>query len=177
MSNRVSGYANAILDLAEAEGELERVETEFLAIGHAFEKSGDLRSVLTDPALSSEKKRAIIDDLIGDRATNLTVALVDFIVGVGRASEIPAIATSFIERAVASRSKALAEVRSAIALDDATVERLAAALSKATGQQVEVKVIVDESVIGGIVARVGDVVIDGSVANSIDELRHTVLSR
>ncbi|MGH8950795.1 MAG: ATP synthase F1 subunit delta [Acidimicrobiia bacterium] len=177
MNERVSGYASAILDLAKAEGELERVESEFLAIGQAFEKSEDLRAALTDPALPADKKRAIIDDLIGGRATNLTVALVDFIVGTGRAGDIPAIASAFVERAVESRSKALAEVRSAVPLDDPTVERLAAALSKATGRQVEVKVIVDESVIGGLVARVGDVVIDGSLANSLNELRHTVLSR
>jgi F-type H+-transporting ATPase subunit delta len=177
MNERTSGYADAILDLATAEGELERVEAEFLTIGQAFEKSDDLRAALTDPALPAEKKHAIIDDLIGGRATNLTVALVDLIVGTGRAGDIPAIASAFVERAVESRSRALAEVRSAIPLDDPTVERLAAALSKATGRQVEVKVIVDESVIGGLVARVGDVVIDGSLANSLNELRHTVLSR
>lgn len=177
MSDRVSGYAGAILDLAEAEGELEVVESEFLAISQALEKSADLRSALTDPQLPLEKKRAVIDELIGGRASNLTVGLVQFIVGVGRASELPSIAASFLEQAVESRSRALAEVRSAVPLDDATVERLAAALGKATGRKVEVKVIVDESVIGGIVARVGDVVIDGSVANSLEELRQTVLSR
>ena len=51
------------------------------------------------------------------------------------------------------------------------------ALGKATGKKVEVKVVVDESVIGGIVARVGDVVIDGTVSNAITELRQAVLSR
>lgn len=177
MSDRVSGYASAILDLAEAEGELERVETEFLAIGQAFDKSEDLRSALTDPQLPMEKKRAVIDELIGGRASNLTVGLVQFIVGVGRASELASIASAFLEQAVESRSRALAEVRSAVPLDDATVERLAIALGKATGRKVEVKVIVDESVIGGIVATIGDVVIDGSVANSLEELRQTVLSR
>ena len=177
MSDRVSGYASAILDLAEAEGELERVETEFLAIGQAFDKSEDLRSALTDPQLPMEKKRAVIDELIGGRASNLTVGLVQFIVGVGRASELVSIASAFLEQAVESRSRALAEVRSAVPLDDATVERLAVALGKATGRKVEVKVIVDESVIGGIVATIGDVVIDGSVANSLEELRQTVLSR
>lgn len=177
MNDRVSGYAAAILDLAEAEGELERVESEFMAIGQAFEKSDDLRAALTDLQLPVEKKRAVIDDLLGGRASNLTVGLIQFIVGQGRAADLPSIASSFVQQAVASRSRALAEVRSAIPLDQATVERLAAALGKATGQQVEVKVIVDESVIGGIVARVGDVVIDGSLAHSLDELRHTVLSR
>ncbi|MGH8947413.1 MAG: ATP synthase F1 subunit delta, partial [Acidimicrobiia bacterium] len=109
--------------------------------------------------------------------STLTVGLVQFIVAQGRTSDIPEIARSFVEKAVESRSKALAEVRSAVPLDEATVERLAAALGKATGKKVEVKVVVDESVIGGIVARVGDVVIDGTVSNAITELRQAVLSR
>ena len=177
MDDRISGYASAILDLADAEGELSRVETEFLALGQAFEKSAELRATLTDPNLPLDKKSAIIDDLIGGRASSLTVGLVQFIVGLGRSSEIPDIARSFVEKAVESRSMALAEVRSAVPLDDATIERLAAALGKATGKKVEVKVVVDESVIGGIVARVGDVVIDGTIANAIGDLRQAVLSR
>ena len=177
MEDRISGYATAILNLAEAEGELSRVETEFLALGQAVEKSADLRSTLTDPNLPLDRKRAVIDDLIGSRASSLTVGLVQFIVGLGRSSEIPEIARSFVEKAVESRSMALAEVRSAVPLDDATIERLAVALGKATGKKVEVKVVVDESVIGGIVARVGDVVIDGTVSNAITELRQAVLSR
>jgi F-type H+-transporting ATPase subunit delta len=177
VDGRISGYATAILDLAEAEGELGRVETEFLALGQAVEKSAELRSTLTDPNLPLDKKSAIIDDLIGGRASSLTVGLVQFIVSQGRSSDIPEIAKSVVEKAVESRSKALAEVRSAVPLDDATIERLAAALGKATGKKVEVKVVVDESVIGGIVARVGDVVIDGTVSNAITELRQAVLSR
>jgi F-type H+-transporting ATPase subunit delta len=177
MDDRISGYASAILDLAEAEGELSRVETEFLALGQAFEKSAELRSTLTDPNLPLDKKSAIIDDLMGGRASSLTVGLVQFIVSQGRSSDIPEIAESFVEKAVESRSKALAEVRSAVPLDGATIERLAAALGKATGKKVEVKVVIDESVIGGIVARVGDVVIDGTIANAIGDLRQAVLSR
>jgi F-type H+-transporting ATPase subunit delta len=177
VDDRISGYASAILDLAKAEGQLERVESEFLAIGQAVETSADLRSTLTDPQLPIDKKQAIIDDLIGGRASSLTVGLVQFIVGQGRSSEIPSIANSFVEKAVESRDRAVAEVRSAVPLDDTTIDRLAAALGKATGKRVEVKVIVDDSVMGGIVARVGDVVIDGTVANAIGELRQAVLSR
>jgi F-type H+-transporting ATPase subunit delta len=177
MDDRISGYASAILDLAVAEGEVERVETEFLALGQALEKSADLRSTLADPQLPVERKHAIIDELIGGRASQLTVGLVQFIVGQGRSSDIPSVARAFVEKAVASRDRAVAEVRSAVPLDDATIGRLATALGKATGKRVEVKVVVDESILGGIVARVGDVVIDGSVANALGGLRQAVLSR
>jgi len=177
MDERIDGYAGAILDLARAEGELERVESEFMAVGQSLEKSEELRSTLADPELPVDRKQAIIDELIGARASALTVGLVQLIVGQGRSSEIPSIAKAFVEKAVESRDKAVAEVRSAVALDDATVARLATSLGKATGKRVEVKVIVDESVVGGIVARVGDVVIDGTLAHAMGELRQSVLNR
>jgi F-type H+-transporting ATPase subunit delta len=177
MDDRITGYANAVLELARAEGQLEKVETEFLAVGQAMGGSAELRSTLTDPQLPVDKKQGIIDDLIDGRASSLTVGLVQFIVSQGRASEIPAIAKAFVEAAVATRSKAVAEVRSAVPLDDATVERLATALGRATGKSVEVKVIVDPSVLGGIVARVGDQVIDGSLAHRVESLRQAVQSR
>jgi F-type H+-transporting ATPase subunit delta len=65
----------------------------------------------------------------------------------------------------------VAEVRSAIDLSEDQRRRLADALGAATGKQVEVRVIVDPSVIGGIVAQVGDTVIDGSVRSRLDQLK------
>lgn len=177
MDDRTAGYAAAVLELARAESQLERIEEELLAVGQAFDRSAELRSTLTDPTIPVDKKQAVIDELIGGRASGLTVGLIQLIVGQGRASELPAIAKAFVERAVASRSRALAEVRSAVPLDEETVQRLTAALGKATGKQVEVKVIVDPAVVGGIVARVGDTVIDGSVAHRVRELRQAVTGR
>lgn len=172
--DRITGYANGVFELAKAEGQLERVERELFAIAQSVEGSSELRSALTDPQLPLDKKREVLDDLIEGRASSLTVGLVQLIVGQGHASELPAIAQSFVETAAASRDKAVAEIRSAVPLDDATVERLAAALGRATGKSVEPKVIVDPSVIGGLVARVGDTVIDGSLARRVESLRQAV---
>ena len=174
VDERISGYAEGIFALANAEGQLERVESELAAIARAVEQSSDLRSTLTEPQLPLDKKHEIIDDLIGSRASALTVGLVQFLVGQGRVPELPAIATSLVETAAASRDKAVAEVRSAVPLDEATVEKLAAALGKATGKSLEVKVVVDPSVIGGLVARVGDMVIDGSLARRFDSVRQAI---
>jgi F-type H+-transporting ATPase subunit delta len=65
----------------------------------------------------------------------------------------------------------VAEVRAPLDLDADQVDRLSAALSKATGKRVQIKVIVDPSVIGGVVTKVGDTVLDGSVQNRFTELR------
>ncbi len=177
MDDRIVAYANGILELARAEGEADRVENELFEIAQALDKSPELRSSLTDPQLPIERKQAVIADLLGGRASATTVGIVQFIVGQGRVSELPEVARALVEKAAEARSKALAEVRSAVPLDDNTIERLTKALSKATGKTVEVKVIVDESVIGGIVARVGDTVIDGSIARRVDSLRQALNTR
>lgn len=172
--DRIAGYAQGIFEIARGEGVLEKVEDELLTISRAFETSPELRSSLTDPQLPLEKRQSIVDELIGTRATSLTVGLVQFLVGQNRASELPAIAKAVAGAAATSRDKALAEVRSAVPLDDATVQRLSAALTRATGSDVEVRVVVDPSVVGGIVATVGDTVIDGSLAKRFDSVRQAV---
>jgi len=176
VDDRIVGYASGIFELAKAEDELERVENELFAVAQALDGSADLRSALTDPQLPLERKQAIVDGLLQGRASSLTVGLVQLVLGQGRSSDLPGIARALIEKAAESRDRAVAEVRSAVALDDDTIERLAAALGRATGKNVEVKVIVDETVIGGIVARVGDTVIDGSIEKRVKSLRQAVQS-
>lgn len=174
---RIRGYARGIFEMAKGEGSLERVESELLTVARAVESSDELRSTLTDPQLTQERKQAILDELIGGRASSLTVSAVQMIVTQGRASDLPEIAMGVASVAAESRNKAVAEVRSAVALDDETIGRLTASLARATGKEVEIKAVVDPSVIGGIVARVGDTVIDGSVSRRFDEARQAVKSR
>lgn len=177
MEDRITGYARGLLAFAEAEGSVDEVESELFSIAQSIEASGELRSALTDPQLPEAKKASILEELLADKASSLTVDLVQLIVSQGRASELPAIARALVENAASTRNKAVAEIRSAVPLDQETIDRLATALGKATGKQLEVKVIVDESIVGGIVARVGDTVIDGSVASRVNSLRHAVQSR
>lgn len=174
MTDRINGYARGIFEMASGEGSLDKVEGELLTLSRALETSPELRSNLTDPQLPLDKKQGIVDELIGGRASSLTVGLVQLLIGQNRASDLPAIASAVAAAAASSRDKAVAEVRSAIALDDATVARLTQSLGRATGKNVEVKVIVDPSVIGGIVATVGDTVIDGSIAKRVASIRQAV---
>lgn len=176
MSDRISGYAAGIFELARADDQLERVEGELYELGRQIEGSPELRSTLTDPQLPLERKRGVLSDLLQGRASSLTLGLVDFLLGRGMGSELGEIASALAEKAAASRNRRVAEIRSAIPLDDATIERLTQALSRATGATLEVKSIVDPSVVGGVIARVGDVVIDGSVAHKLESLRQALQS-
>jgi F-type H+-transporting ATPase subunit delta len=174
MSDRVDAYANAIHEVARTEGSLDEVVDELFRFARTMQANDELRAVLTDAAIPVQRRIGVVQDLLGERASPITANLVMFVVGAGRARELPVIVDRVVERAAAEKQRVVAEVRSAIPLDDQQVQRLADALSSATGNAVEVRVIVDPSIIGGIVAEIGDTVIDGSVRSRLDRLREQI---
>ena len=170
----MDGYATAILEVARAEGVLSEIEDELFRFARVLEGSDELRSTLTDPSLPPERRQGIVEDLLGGKTEKLTTALVSFVVGAGRAKDLPAIIDRLVKRAAADRQHVVAEVRSAVELDESQRERVAEALSANLGKEVEVKVVVDPSVLGGISARVDDTVIDGTVRRRLDQLRESL---
>jgi F-type H+-transporting ATPase subunit delta len=173
-SDRVESYARAFLEIARAEGRLSEVEDELFRFARVFASSDELRLALTDPQLPAVRKVAVLEDLLGHKALATSEALALLVVVAGRAAELEAVVDRFVELAVAERDREVAEVRSAVPLTDADVERLREALSRATKKNVEVKVVVDPEVLGGIVTRMGDLVIDGSVRHRLDQLREQI---
>jgi F-type H+-transporting ATPase subunit delta len=170
----VDGYATAIFEVARAEGVLDEVEDQLFRFARVLDSSDELRTTITDAALPPERRQGIVEDLLGNRALPITTTLVAFVVGAGRARELPAIIDLVVERAAAARRQVVAEVRSSIPLDDDQRRRLAHALSSNLGKQVEVKVVVDPTVLGGLSAKVGDTVIDGTVRHRLELLRESL---
>ncbi len=175
MSERVDAYAVALFEVARAEGALETVEDELFRIARTFEANEELRSTLTDPSIPVDRRLSIVDDLLGGgRASPVTTALVSFVVAAGRSRDLPAIIDKLVERAANERQEVVAEVRTAIPIDAALSERLAAALSSATDKRVSIKAVVDPTVLGGVVARIGDTVFDGSVRHRLDQMKEAM---
>ena len=150
------------------------MEDELFRFARAYEASDELRLAITDPNLPIARKVAVIQDLMERKALATSQALVLAVVVAGRAGELENIVDKFVELAVAERAHEVAEVRSAVPLSDADVERLREALSKATRKNVEVKVVIDPEVMGGIVTKIGDLIIDGSVRHRLDQLREQI---
>jgi len=169
--SRIEGYARALFEIARAEGNLDEVEDELFRFARDLESSDELRMALTDDLIPVAKRQAIVEDLLGARVTQTTSQLVSMVVGSGRGRDLPAIIDKLVQRASNAKNLEVAEVRSAIPLTEDQQTRLAAALANATGKQVNLKVVVDPSVLGGIVATVGDTVIDGSVRSTVDQLK------
>ena len=169
---RTAAYAKAIADIAEAEGVLARVDAEFTALAAAYESNDSLRGTLGDQVIPVDRRQAVVEQLLaGKGAHALTAQLVGLVVGSGRARDLSAIASAIGNRSASAQGKAVAEIRSAVALSDDQQRRLGEALKKAVGADVVVKVIVDPKVVGGLVATVGDKVIDGSVRTNLDRVK------
>ena len=171
---RIEGYARALFEIARAEGTLDEVEDELFRFARSYESSDELRSALTDDVIPAAKRQAIVEDLLGGKATSTTTQLVSMVVGSGRGRDLPAIIDKLVARASSAKNLEVAEVRSAVALTSDQQDRLKAALANATGKQVNLKVVVDPSILGGIVATVGDSVIDGSVRTRVDQLKSRI---
>ncbi len=168
---RLEGYARAISAIAAAQADPSAFNDEFYAAAMSITGNTELRDTLSDMQIPIERKQAIVDDLLGARADAVVVAALDFLIAAGQAKHLEGIASRVAELAAAEEGLVVAEVRSAIPLDDGQIARIAEALSEATGKNVQVKAVTDPSTIGGIVAQVGDTVFDGSVKSRFEDLR------
>jgi len=170
-ADKVNAYVNAMFEVALANDAVAAVEDEMFRLARAYESNDQLRSALGDSSLPTERRQKIVEQLLGGKAHNVTVQLASMLVGTGHVSLLPQVADALVKRASSVKQLEVAEVRSAVALNDTQKTRIAEALSKATGKKLNLKVIVDPTVIGGIVATVGDEVIDGSVRTRLDQVK------
>ncbi len=170
----IRGYAEALFAVVKAEGELDRVEDELYRFGKVLESNHELKQALSDRSIDRSQRTKILDELLADKVSAHTLALLSMVVEQGRGKQLPEIVSQLSSLAAEAREAVVAEVRSAVPLDDKQQQDLATGLSKATGKKVEVKVIVDPSVLGGIVAQVGDTVIDGTIKHRLEQLKEQV---
>ncbi len=163
-------YAQALAEVAEQRGVLERVEEEFRQLVTLMEENVQWRQILTRPHLAAETKMAVLGELLDGRLSPVMANFLRLVVRKRREAYLPAMFAAFSELVDERRGILRVSVRSAAALTAAEVERLRSQLSQATGRQVEMTVEVDPSLLAGVVVRMGDRIIDGSVASRLKRL-------
>ena len=162
-------YARAALTIAEGEGAVEVVERELAAVAHAVETNDELRTALTDQQLPLGRRLAAVDGGLLASAHPATRTVLAMVLAAERAGELKDIVEAMTELVASGR--VTAEVTSAIPLDERRRAALTAALERVTGHELDVRFLVDESVVGGVRATVGDTVIDGSLLKRMSDLR------
>lgn len=166
--------AEALFVGAERDGRIDAIEDELFRFGRAVSSSGELSFALTDPALPIGNKVAIVTDLLGS-AQPETSALVAHIVAAPRGRTVTAAVDDLVVLAAVRRQHVSAEVTSAIALTDSQLTRLATVLARVYGREVDLRSVVDPSVVGGISVRVDDEVIDGTTVHRLEQARRRLV--
>lgn len=173
-SGRVIGYARAIFEDLGARDELEPVLHELRGVAQVLERDRALQRVLSGFEGTREARLAIIGDLFGPRVSVRTTWILRAAVATSSVRPIGRVVDRLLELAARQLSLRVATVRTARSLRDDEADAVRTQLERLVGQRVEVEWVVDESVIGGIVAIVGDRLWDQSVRRQLDDARRLV---
>jgi F-type H+-transporting ATPase subunit delta len=161
--------ASADLIVAQRAGQLDDVEDELFRFGRILESSTALRQALTDRSAPASARSGLVARLLGGRANPVTERLVARLVTQPRGRSLEDGLRSMSGLAAARRDRMVAVVTSAVPLTDGQQQRLGAALARLYGRQMHLNLDVDPAVLGGISVQVGDEVINGTVAERLDE--------
>jgi F-type H+-transporting ATPase subunit delta len=165
-------YANALADVALAEGAAEAAARQLNAFGAAYAESAELRTFLASPAVSVEAKHAVLEKITARLGASKIIRNFLFvIVDHRRTLLIPEVVTTFQEVLRERQGVAEAEISSAMELSAAQKKALAATLARLTGKKIETKYLLDPALLGGAVVRIGDTIYDGSLRSRLNEMR------
>lgn len=169
-------YARALFELASEEKQVEPVSTALTGLADNVEGSNELRSILESPRYTPEVKKAVLGGVAQRLAAPGVVQnLIAMLIDRNRLGQLRGIADEFEQMAERAAGRLRAEIISATPLPESYYDQLQKTLSEATGRQVTLHRRQDPSLIGGVVAKVGDTVFDGSIKNRLTDLRHQLL--
>ncbi len=169
-------YAQAVFEMADQQGALDAWERDLGALAGAFENP-QVAAFFHSPQITASQKRAAADEIIGPAGQPLARNLVGLLIERGRISSLPQLYTAFHDRMLERQGIAVGEVTTAVPLGPEELELVRQRLGVMLGKDIEIRPVVDPDIIGGIVARVGDQLIDGSVIGQLRKLRERLVAQ
>ena len=169
-------YAKALLTMGKEDTHYKEYGEGLSGFAHLLEREPELRDALLNPIHSREDRRKLLLKMIELLQLPAMVSnLLQLLLDKHRLNVVDGVALAYQEMVDEVENVSRAKVRAAIYLDDATQDRLRKTLEKLTGSTVIMEVAEDPNIIGGIVAKVGDLVLDGSVRSQIDSLKESLI--
>jgi F-type H+-transporting ATPase subunit delta len=172
---RLRGFAERTFETLDDQATIDEIEDDLFRFARLSEQYGELRAALGNPQTPLAERLAVLESLLAGKVRPETLQLVQYVIRGGRARDIVGTLDYLVELAAFERGRRVAEVRAAVELDESERERLKQALSRRTRRNVELRVILDPTVLGGLGVTVGDTVIDGTLRHRLDQLRDVLL--
>ncbi len=166
-------YAKAIFDLARERHQAEQVEAELHRVAGLMAGDGELAAVLGRPWITPASKRKVAEEL-GQRLelSRLGRDVLMLVAAHGRADHLGVIAAAYGDMLDAAQGRVRARVRTAVALTESDRTALAGRLSRALeGKQVVIDEVIDQQLLGGFVAEIGSLIVDGSLDGQLARMR------
>jgi F-type H+-transporting ATPase subunit delta len=165
-------YANALADVALAQGAADAALKQLRDFAAAFGESSELRNFLTSPGVAREAKHGVIEKIAARTGAGKIIRNFLFVVADHHRTHIlPDILATFEDVVRQREGIAEAEISSAVELSAAQKKKFVQTLELLTSKKIQAKYSLDPALLGGAVVRVGDTVYDGSVRNSLNEMR------
>jgi F-type H+-transporting ATPase subunit delta len=159
---------------AEQAGSLGEIEDELFRFERILEAEPELTTLLDSAAQPADRRVGLLRDLVSGKVTPVTLQLLDHMIRSGRRRGVTAAIGRLLEDAAVRQDRSVARVVSAVPLTDAQESRLAAVLSEQFGRRISVRTAVEPGIRGGLMIRIGDEVIDGSVSTRLAAARTAV---
>lgn len=172
MRNRKLGrrYGEALGELASEHNLLDQVEEELLIVREVLESEPELRRILEDPKVSIEKKDGLVQELFGQRLSRISLNFLRLVVAKQREAYLSDMIDAYIAYANTKRGIVEVEVTTAAPLTQTQADVLIRKFSEMTGRKIRLMTKQDEAILGGVVARIGDLIMDGSVRTRLELL-------
>ncbi len=169
-------YAKAVIELAQAQKSLEKVKEDMLLFTKVINENRELEVVLKNPIVPADKKKAILKALFEKRIQTLTFKAFELIVSKNRESILDEIAIEFVNAYNVLKGIAVATVITPYTLGEAQRKEINNIVAEITGMKVELTEILDESLIGGFVLKIGDKQIDESVKTKLANIQRALVA-
>lgn len=176
MKAKAAAYAVSLFELARAEGQIKQIDRDLGFIAETIGENLKLKDSLTNPQLSISQKQAIVGEIFGPEISAIALGFLQLLVGMGRVEYIRLIFEELTSLVQLEEKKVVADVTTAIAMDETMSAKLAKQLSELTGKDVKLRARVDESILGGIIIRMDGKLMDGSLSSRLDSLKSQMMT-
>jgi F-type H+-transporting ATPase subunit delta len=163
-------YARAILNLAKEKGLSKEVNDDMILIRDTIEENNDLEVMLKSPIVKSEIKRSVLKGIFEKKVNAITLGLINLLIENKRLNLLPLVAKEFIVIYDFMKGIEVAQVTTAVPLTRELEKALLERINESTDTEVSLVNVVDPSIIGGFVLRLGDKEYDSSVAYRLNDL-------
>jgi F-type H+-transporting ATPase subunit delta len=171
---RIRGYADRLFQETDRPESIDELESEVVSFARVADASRELRQAIGDPTRPVAQRVGLISELLRGKVQPATARLVAYLLEAGNVRDFVGTLEWVAGLAADERGRRVAQVRSAVELDDDERRRLVDALRRTVGRPVELRVQVEPSLMGGMSVEIGDYVIDGSVRHRLDQLRESL---